>query len=107
MNTPTAKSSSPRAASGIVFACFSLFMWRIYGHVHWIIEHGLRARATAEPLILADKELIAAYLSLAALAVIWSIWSWMTESRLAATISLIFTALAVAVVSTMWIHTSP
>jgi hypothetical protein len=82
-------------------------MWRIYGHVHWLIERGGRGRAAAEPLALADRELIVAYLSLAALAVIWSIWSWMTESRLAATISLIFTALAVAGVSTLWLHTSP
>jgi len=98
---------SPRAAASIVFACFSLFMWRIYGHVHWLVQDRMAALAGGEPLAFADRELVIAYLTLAGLAAIWCIWSWMTESRLAAIIATIFTALAVGVVSTMGTHVSP
>jgi len=100
------KPNSPRAASAIVFACFSMFMWRIYGRVHWMLERGPRFRV-GEPLFYADRELVVAYLTLALLSVLWTIWSWMTESRLAAIICSIFSISAVAVVSTMSTHMSP
>lgn len=107
MSDPTNRGRpSPRAAASIVFACFSLFTWRIYGHVHWLVQQRISARA-GEPLAFADRELVIAYLTLAGLAVIWCIWSWMTESRLAAIIATVFTALAVAVVSTIQTHVSP
>ena len=107
MSEPTNKPRpSPRAAASIVFACFSLFMWRIYGHVHWLVQQRISARA-GEPLTFADRELVIAYLTLAGLAVIWCIWSWMTESRLAAIIATVFTTLAVAVVSTVSLYVSP
>ena len=81
-------------------------MWRIYGHVHWVVQSRVGARA-GEPLTFADRELVIAYLTLAGLAVIWCIWSWMTESRLAAIIATVFTTLAVAVVSTVSLYVSP
>jgi hypothetical protein len=106
MNDRAKSRSSPRAAASIVFACFSLFMWRIYGHVHWVVQKRPGPRPP-EPLVFADIELVIAYLTLATLAVLWCVWSWMTESRLAAIIATLFTALAVAVVSTMSTHISP
>jgi len=105
-DSPDKPKSSPRAAASIVFACFSLFTWRIYGHVHWLVQQRISARA-GEPLAFADRELVIAYLTLAGLAIIWCIWSWLTESRLAAIIATVFAALAVAVVSTMSTHVSP
>jgi hypothetical protein len=89
-----------------VFACFALFTWRIYGHVHWVVQSRVGGRL-GEPLLFADRELVIAYLALAALAVIWCIWSWMTESRLGAIVATIFTAIAVAVVSTVSTYVSP
>ena len=95
--------SSPRAAASIVFACLSLFLWRIYGQVHWARQNPLSGRIK-EQLAFVDNELVLAFFILAGLAAIWCIWSWLTESRVAAAIATVFTLIAVALVTTMSAH---
>ena len=60
-----------------------------------------------ERLMFTEKELILGYFVLAGLAAIWCLWSWLTESRLAAVIATIFTLIAVGVVTTMSMYSSP
>jgi hypothetical protein len=60
-----------------------------------------------ERLSLTEKELMLGYFTLAALAAIWCLWSWMKESRFAAGIATGFTLIAVAVVTTMQTYSSP
>src|SRR5687768_6114701 len=92
---PKAKSrSSPRAAASIVFACVSLYLWRIYGQVHALTDRRI-AMNLREHLSLAEKELVLAYFILVGFAAIWCCWSWITESRLAAALATVFTAIAV------------
>jgi len=98
--------SSPRAAASIVFACMSLFLWHIYGQVHWATQNRLFGRIK-EQLAFADTELVLAFFGMAGLAVIWCIWSWLTESRFSALIATVFTFIAVALVTTMSMHVMP
>ena len=95
--------SSPRAAASIVFACVSLFLWRIYGQVHFVAQSRLFGNVK-EQLSYVDRELVLAYFILAGLATIWCIWSWLTESRVAAVMATVFTFIAVALVTTMSTH---
>jgi len=95
--------ASPRAAASIVFACVSLFLWRMYGQVHSVLEARLFGNVK-EQLFYVDRELVLAYFILAGLAAIWCIWSWFTESRVAAIIATVFTFIAVALVTTMSTH---
>jgi hypothetical protein len=98
--------SSPRAAASIVFACVSLYLWRIYGEVHWAAQSRMGINLQ-ERLSLTEKELMLGYFMLAGLAAIWCLWSWLKESRLAAAIATLFTLIAVAVVTTMQTYSSP
>jgi hypothetical protein len=98
--------SSPRAAASIVFACASLFLWQIYGQVHWAAQNRM-AMNLRQQLLFADKELVLAYFIFAGLAAFWCIWSWLTESRLPAAVATIFTMVAVGLVTTMSAYVSP
>ena len=93
--TATARpSASPRAAASIVFACVALFLWRIYGQVHWVTQ-GRVFGNVKEQLAFVDRELVLAYFILAGMAAIWCIWSWLTESRIGAVVATVFTLIAV------------
>ena len=89
-----------------MFACASLFLWHIYGQVHWA-THARLFGNIKEQLAFADSELVLAYFLMVGLAIIWCIWSWLTESRFSAIIATVFTFIAVALVTTMSMHIMP
>lgn len=103
---PNEPASSPRAAASIVFACVSLYLWRIYGEVHWAAQNRMGINLK-EQLTFTEKELVLGYFILAGLAVIWCLWSWLKESRVAAAVATLFTLIAVGVVTTMATYASP
>ena len=90
-----------RATASTLFAIFSLYVWRTYGHLHFIVLGRLSEfvgiDAVRVQLVLADRELFVAYHGSAVVALIWCIWSWRTESRVAAAIATLFTGLAMFV----------
>ena len=89
-----------RAIASVVFACSSLWMCRVYGQVHWLptrfskdgedIFH--RMLSQVGPI---RDQLDIGYRVLAAAALVWCIWSWRTEQRVAAVTATVFAALAV------------
>ena len=89
-----------------MFACASLFLWHIYGQVHWATQTRIAGRIK-EQLAFADSELVLAYFMMVGLAIIWCIWSWLSESRFSAIIATLFTFIAVALVTTMSTHITP
>jgi hypothetical protein len=88
-----------RALASIVFACFSLWILRVYSQVHWLptrfskdgeeIFH--RMLSQVGPIRL---QLDIASTVLAVAALVWCVWSWRTEQRIAAVVATAFTALA-------------
>ena len=107
MDSLTSKPPFPvRAIASILFACFSLYVWRAYGHLHWVVLGRLSDFVTEpvrEQLSYPEGELAIAYRSLAVAALIWCIWSWRAESRVAAATATLFTGLAMVVVIWMWL----
>ena len=88
-----------RAIASVVFACSSLWMFRVYGQVHWLptrfsndgeeIFH--RMLSQVGPI---RDQLDIGYRVLAAASLVWCIWSWRTERRIAAIAATVFAALA-------------
>ena len=107
MDTLPSKPLFPaRATASIVFACFSLFVWRAYGHLHWVVLGRLRsvvADPVREQLGYPESDLAIAYRGLAFAALVWCIWSWRTESPIPAAIATLFTGLANVIVLWMMI----
>ena len=100
MNDSATKRPIPgRAIASVVFACFSLFLFRVYGQVHWLptrfSEDGKdmfhRMLTQVGPI---REELGIGYRALAVAALVWCIWSWRTEPRIAALVATLFTAVA-------------
>lgn len=86
-----------KAIASTLFAIASLFLWRVYGDLHWGIlrEHYRELPASVRPelfVILSRLEIV--YRSLALAAMVWCIWSWRTERRVFAVTATLFTACA-------------
>jgi hypothetical protein len=101
MNTPATKSLFPaRAVASIVFACFSLLLWRSYFHLRFTVLGRLGSVVIdpiREQLSYTQTDLGIAYRGLAVAALVWCILSWRTEARVPAMISTLFTGLAIAI----------
>lgn len=101
VNASSAKTSFPaRAVASIVFACFSLLLWRSYFHLHYTVLGRLREHIidpTREQLAYTQADLAIAYRGLAIAALVWCVLSWRSEARAAAVVSSLFTGLAVAI----------
>ena len=88
-----------RALASILFASCSLFVFRVYGQVHWLptrfSKDGrdifLRVLSEAGPI---RDELDIGYRVLALISLAWCIWSWRTEERPPAIVATVFAALA-------------
>lgn len=95
------KAWPPRAMASVVFACFSLFLFRTYNHAHWIPSRYVSPESKELfRRVLADvgpvrDQLQVAYFLLAGAALFWCIWSWCTEPRVASVVATVFTAVAV------------
>jgi len=88
-----------RAIASVLFACCSLFLFRIYGQVHWLPTHFSRESDDIFHRMLSQvspirDELDIGYRVLAVLALVWCIWSWRTEARKAAIVATVFAGLA-------------
>jgi hypothetical protein len=88
-----------RAIASVVFACFSLFVFRVYGQAHWLPFRFLKDSDDTFHRVLSQvspirDQLDIGYRALAVAALIWCIWAWRTESRTAAIVATAFTALA-------------
>jgi hypothetical protein len=100
MSDSTAKRQIPaRAIASILFACFSLFVFRVYGQVHWLPTHFSKGDTDIFHRLLSEvgpirDQLDIAYRALAVAAMIWCVWSWRTEPRTAALVATAFAALA-------------
>ena len=91
-----------RAIASVVFACFSLFICRVYGQVHWLPSRFLKDNRDIFKQMLTEvgpirDQLDIGYRALAVAALIWCIWSWRTEHRIAALVATAFAALAMFV----------
>ena len=89
-----------RAIVSVVFSCFSLYMLRVYGQVHWLPSRFMKDGQEVFHRMLSQVGPIRDQLdigckALAIAAVIWCIWSWRTEHRMAAIIATAFAAFAV------------
>jgi len=88
-----------RAIASVVFACFSLWVFRVYGQVHWLPARFSKEGDEMFRRILSQvgpirDQLDLGYRVLAAAALVWCIWSWRTEQRLPAMIATVFAGLA-------------
>jgi hypothetical protein len=98
MERPTSRTLIPsRAIAGVVFASASVFLWIVYGHLHWRVlrDHyrDIPASVRAELFrVLWRIEVIYRLLALAA--IISCVWSWKTERTAFAVIASIFAVLA-------------
>jgi hypothetical protein len=101
MSEAAMKRSIPgRAIASVVFACFSLWMFRVYGEVHWLPMRFSRDGDEMFHRILSQvgpirDQLDIGYRVLALAALVWCVWSWRTEHRMAAVVATVFAALAV------------
>jgi len=89
-----------RAIASVLFACCSLFVFRIYGQVHWLPMHFSKDGEDIFHRLLSEvgpigDQIDIGYRVLAAFALLWCIWSWRTETRMAAIVATVFAALAV------------
>jgi hypothetical protein len=98
-DSPTKRPVPGRAIATIVLACSSLWMFRIYGQVHWLpnrfskdSEEMLRRMLSHVGPIRDQIEI--GYRVLAVAALVWCIGSWRTEQRVAAVAATVFAALA-------------
>jgi hypothetical protein len=98
MDTPASRSPLPaRAIASALFACASISLWIIYGHLHWRVlrNHYRDIPDSVRPELfglLSQLDII--YRMLALTAVIWCVWSWRTERRVFAVIASLFAAVA-------------
>jgi hypothetical protein len=89
-----------KAIASILFACCSLFVFRVYGQVHWLPTrfsedgHDIFQRMLSQVGPIRDQ-LDISYRILAAIALVWCIWSWRTEARLPAIVATAFATLAI------------
>jgi hypothetical protein len=100
MSDATIRQPMPaRAIASVLFACCSLFVFQVYGQVHWLptrfskdgeeIFH--RMLTQVGPI---RDQLDIGYRVLAVIALVWCIWSWRTEARMAAIFATVFAAFA-------------
>lgn len=100
MSDITGKSPIPgRAIASALFACFSLWVFRVYGQVHWLPSRFSKDGEEMFHRVLSQvgpirDQLDLGYRVLAAAALVWCIWSWRTEQRVAALVATVFAALA-------------
>jgi hypothetical protein len=74
VSTPNTKTGIPsRAITSVVFACFSLFLFRVYGQVHWLPTRFLKDGRDIFDQMLSQVDLIRDQLDIAyrALTVRW------------------------------------
>jgi hypothetical protein len=89
-----------RAIASVLFACCSLFLFRVYGQVHWLParfskdEEQIFHRMLSQVAPIRD-ELDIGYRGLAGIALFWCIWPWRSEPRSAAMVATVFSAIAV------------
>jgi hypothetical protein len=99
MSDSAARQTIPaRALASVLFACCSLFVFRLYGQVHWLRfskdGDGIFDRTLLSQVGPIRDQLDIGYRVLAAIAVAWCIWSWRTEARISALVATAFAALA-------------
>ena len=98
-DTATKPQIPARAIASILFACCSLFLFLVYGRVHWLPTHFSkdgedifhRMLSEVSPII---SQLDVGYRVVAVISLVWCIWAWRTEPRAAALVATVFTALA-------------
>jgi hypothetical protein len=88
-----------RAIASVLFACFSLWMFRVYGQVHWLPTRFSKDGDEMFHQMLSQvspirDQLDLEYRALAVAALVWCIWSWRTEQRVAALVASFFAAVA-------------
>jgi len=101
MSDAVTKRAIPgRAIASVVFACSSLWIFRLYGQVHWLPTRFSKDGDDVFHRMLSQigpirDQLDIGYRVLAAAALVWCIWSWRTEQRVAAVTATVFAVLAV------------
>jgi hypothetical protein len=100
MSGPLKRPFPVKAAASVLFAMSSLFVFRIYGQVHWLPTRASKRGDDSFHRILSQTgsirdELDLAYRLLALVALIWCIGSWRTEPRAAALAATPFAVVAV------------
>ena len=98
-DSATKRPIPARAIASALFACSSLFVFRLYGQVHWLPKRFSKDSDDVFHRVLSQvgpirDQLDVAYRVLAVIALIWCIWSWRTERRVAALIATGFAGLA-------------
>jgi hypothetical protein len=98
-NSPTKAPLPARAITSVMLACLSLFLFRVYGQVHWLPSHLTKEEDGAfhHVLLLTSpimSELGILYRVVALLALIWCIWSWRVEPRAASVTATVFSVIA-------------
>ena len=98
METPAIKREGwARAAACVVFACIAFLLVRAHGFLHWQVlsRHYSEIPEFVRPELYATmSRLVVASNCLALAGVIWCVWSWRSESRLAAVVATVFAGLA-------------
>jgi hypothetical protein len=88
-----------RAIASVLLACVSLWVFRIFGQVHWLPSRFSRDGEEMFRRVLSQvgpirDQLDLGYRVLAGVALVLCIWSWRTEQRVAAMVATVFAALA-------------
>ena len=100
MNDHAIKRPLPaRAIASVVFSCCTLWVFRLYGRVHWLPSRFSKDGEEIFHRMLVQvgpirDELGVGYRVLALAAVVWCVWAWRTEQRVAAAVATLFAALA-------------
>lgn len=105
METPVIKREGwARAAGCVVFAGIAFLLVRAHGFLHWQVlsRHYREIPESVRPELFATlSRLVVASHCLALAAVIWCVWSWRRESRLAAVVATVFAGLALLLAFSM------
>ncbi len=99
-DTASKRPIPTRAIASVLFACCSMFVFRVYGQVHWLPTRFSKDGDDVFHRMLSQvgpirDQLDIGYRVLAAIALAWCIWSWRTEARMPAIVATAFAALAV------------
>ena len=102
MSAPIATTRIPALAiATVVFGSFALLLWRDYFHLHYTILGRLNSGVTdpvREQLRQLEDALYFSFRGLSVAAIVWCFMTWRSsEARLAVGISLLLTAVVVAI----------
>jgi hypothetical protein len=98
-DTATKRQIPAKAIASILFACCSLFVFRVFGQVIYLPAHFSKDSGDIFHQMLSETgpirdQLDVGYRVLAVISLVWCIWAWRTEPRVAAIVATIFAALA-------------